>query len=276
MHLAPAVVKVFIIIFNLLIGIMIFLAFMPLIPGNVNVDIPGQDSWTSSWQGSVMTVQAPLRVYNGGVYDFNQLSLELSVQDPNSGIVVAQDSSQPINIVAGRWTTVPLAFEVDVDLVPADALRAILFTDHEMTFSVGLQVKYVLDLISAQLHFEMNNSIGPLLSNFTFDPSTARMQTVPGGVDLVIPFHFSSSPLLQGQSVSVHGQMSNATATLSDLDTTVMVQQQTNTELRFRLSNQVALHLASSSDTLYFDITPSFHAAQFTEHYQYDWNPPGP
>ena len=273
MRIALASVKAFIFVFNLAIMLMLALAFVPLaMPGTLSVDMPSQGDWQVQFIGDHMSVYVPLRIYNGGYFDFNDFRMAVTMTD-GEGSVLMSSQSPSTNVVCGSWTSVPVSLDLDLSSLPQETLREMVFTNDSFGLDLGLHTQYLFRLMTMDMTVGQNASLGPMISNVYIDVPSAHIQTEGGRSYLVVPFSFAASGFLVGQDLSVTSTLDNSTAELSQAQTMVVMEPQTTGELAFPLDATTMAHLATSSDDLTISVTLDFHGAQLTSERSQHWDP---
>jgi len=276
MRALPAAVKISLIIVNLMVMLILVLAAVSVaMPGNVGFDMPQESDWNVGFSGNLLVIDVPLRVYNGGSFDFTDFKVGIAIDDGQGGHLV-QQVTDPQNIKAGGWTDAPIHLTIDLDTVPQQTLNLIVFSNDTLGLHLSASAGYLFSLAKGNIQIGQNVSFGPMVSGMYADFNNSRLVPNGGQVDLVVPFWFSNQAFMDGQVLTVSGTLSNATSTLSHLQQAFTLPLQGGNSLVFHLSNEAALHLATQPDHLTSDLNFDFHGAQLNQVVSFDWVPPTP
>ncbi|MDD1773766.1 MAG: hypothetical protein LUQ14_03985 [Methanomassiliicoccales archaeon] len=268
-------VKLGIVAVNLIIAAIILLAVVPLATGGLDVDIPqtGESSWTL--EGDVLQLNAPISVYNGGFYDLEDFSLGLHVEDEN-GDQVMDDRTDPVDLKAGRTTDVDLGLNLDIGDVPLERKRQLVFEGASFDISVTVQTYYIMSLMKLEMTISDEMQWSPLISDYGIDQSGIRYQYSGSQIEMIVPYHISTSDLVNGHVIGVSSELRNSTSVLGTGSEYVTLTQFTNGEFHFILTQDSTNWLATHSETLNVTLDLTFMGATASETFQYYWNTPGP
>lgn len=276
MRALPAGVKISLIIVNMLVMIVLVLAVVSVaIPGNINLDLPQESDWNIEFQGNLLLVEVPLRIYNGGSFDFTDFQVGLDIEDGQGGHLVEQ-VTPPQDIKAGGWTDAPIHFEIDISTIPNQTLEKIVFTNDTMGLQVSAGAGYLFSLVKGNVQLNQNITLGPMITDLYADVNSSHLVPDTGHVDLIIPFAFHNQDFLDGQDLQVSGALRNGTTVLGSALQTVRMPLSSPSGLTFHLTDQAALYLATHSGQLTADMTFNFHGAILRQTYHFYWVPPTP
>ena len=95
---------------NIVILVIIVLSVLPLAMGGLEINIPEDEGsqWTAD---DVISFSQPVRIYNGGYYDIEDFVVYFHLED-SQGNVISDYRNMPVDINAGRRTTVNIAMEI--------------------------------------------------------------------------------------------------------------------------------------------------------------------
>ena len=275
MRLAPGIVKLGIMAVSALIPILLLASIYPLfVPGNIQVDIPETEEWGMEMLGTSMTLDIPLRIYNGASSPITDFSVHLVMND-SRGAVVAEDATYPLDIETGRWTDVPVHLDIDLSSFPTETLEAMAFSNETLGMSVGVAASYFYKLVKANVDVGSDMQIGPLISDIEIDLEHASMVHSGLGADLHVPFSFSAQGLLEGQQFTLECVLSNTSALLDQSSQSIQVSSSTAGEILFHLEQSEAQHLLLHEDDLTVAATFTVLDASLQQSYAFHWTPPG-
>ncbi|MDD1767344.1 MAG: hypothetical protein LUQ27_02085 [Methanomassiliicoccales archaeon] len=268
-------VRLLIIAVNLIVAAIIILAVIPLAVGGLDIDIPetGESGWTL--EGDVLHLNAPISVYNGGFYDFEDFSLGLHVEDEN-GDEVLDERTDPVDLKAGRSTDVDLGLSLDIGDVPIEAKRQLVFEGASFEISVNIETYYMMSLMKLGITITDEMQWSPLISDYGIDQSGIYYQYSGSQIEMIVPYYISASELVDGYVIQVTSELSNSTSVLATGSEYVTLTQSTVGEFSFILTEEATLWLATHSETLTVTIELTMMGATASESFQYYWNSPGP
>ncbi len=268
-------VRLLIVAVNLIIAAIIILAVIPLAAGGLDVDIPetGESSWTLD--GDILHLNAPISVYNGGFYDFEDFSIGLHIEDEN-GDQVMDDRTDPADLKAGKSTDVDLELSLDIGDVSDDIKRQLVFEGALFEISIDVETYYMMGLM--KLGMTMNDEMqwNPLINEYGIDEYGIHHQQSGSQIEVVVPYYISSSEFLNGRVVQVSSQLRNSTSVLGTGSEYVTLMQFTEDEFSFILTEESSLWLATHSGTLTVDMQLTMMGAEASESFQFYWNAIGP
>jgi len=268
-------VRLLIIAVNLIVAAIIILAVIPLAVGGLDIDIPetGESGWTL--EGDVLHLNAPISVYNGGFYDFEDFSLGLHVEDEN-GDEVLDERTDPVDLKAGRSTDVDLGLSLDIGDVPIEAKRQLVFEGASFEISVNIETYYMMSLMKLGITITDEMQWSPLINDYGIGQSGIYYQYSGSQIEMIVPYYISASELVDGYVIQVTSELSNSTSVLATGSEYVTLTQSTVGEFSFILTEEATLWLATHSETLTVTIELIMMGATASESFQYYWNSPGP
>lgn len=260
--------RVSIILVNLIIVIIILMSVLPMVSGGLQIDFP-EDMEEPSIEGNVVRFSIPIDVYNGGYFDIS--GFQMSFRISNDGILIAQDTSDPTDIVTGRTTRVNVVMEMDLDDIPTTELSKLVFEQSTLDLTVGVEAAYTLGLVRASVHIDQSMDWSPLISDLAVD--TSSISVVPNGTsyDLVVPYSFRASDMISGDTVGLAATLRNSTAQLSSASQTIALQDYNSGQIRFTIDQQAALWLMAHPEDLTIGADLSYMGTDFHQDYTYHW-----
>lgn len=274
MRIAPVLVKAGIIAISILVPILLLTSIYPLfVPGNIQVDIPESEDWNIELVGSTMVVDIPIRIYNGAPSPITDFRVHLVMNDSH-GVVVAEDSTDPLEIGVGRWTDVPVHLDVDLGGIPEETLDAIAFSNETLGMSVGVGASYFNKLIKATVDVGSDMALGPMVSDIELQLDQASIVQHGQEAYLHVPFSFSAQQLLEGHDLALECSLSNSTTLLGASSQSIEIHSSTAGEAVFHLEEGAAQHLLNDEDELVLDAGLEVLGAHLDQSYQSHWYPP--
>ncbi|MBI0584228.1 MAG: hypothetical protein ISF22_08390 [Methanomassiliicoccus sp.] len=243
-------VRLAIVAVNLAIVAIIVLSVLPLVNGQLTVDIP-EDVGEPVMEGDIMTMSVPVEIYNGGYFDIKDLQLHLRVSE--GGRLLMEDFSEPVDVMAGKVNKLDLSLELDINDVPEEVFRTLAFNSTTLDLEVGIDAGYSLGLVKASVSTFQEMEWEPLVSDLAL--STTGIQAVDNGtnVDILVPLFFQTSEFARGKTVDIGAQLSNSTAVITTTSERVSignVQGPVLVELRFVMTQEAFLSLQANQEPL--------------------------
>jgi len=258
---------------NIVILVIIVLSVLPLAMGGLEIDIPEDEGsqWTAD---DVISFSQPVRIYNGGYYDIEDFVVYFHLED-SQGNVISDYRNMPVDINAGRRTTVNIAMEIDPEDIGEEEMRNLVFNGTTFEMLVELEAKYMMRLMEIHVNHTEEMEWEPLIRDYGINLWGVYAQYNGSQMELVAPFFVDASEILNGQTVNVECILSNGTSVLGTDTEIVTLQQFTEGDMSFLLSEEATDWLSSHSDELTFTILIEFDGVEAQQVTQYYWTPPG-
>jgi hypothetical protein len=256
---------------DLIIVAIIVLSVLPLATGDLNVNIPDNQENEPTMDGDRITMALPIDVTNNGYFSIDDLTLMLQVS--NGDLVLTDQRSEPVDIPTGGTTRVNLALTLDLNSIPDEALKDMVFNQTELMMKVGVEAGYSLSLVKASVNVQESMEWDPLISNYFLD--TNNVHTVANGsnVNVIVPYSFSASDFVQGRTLTVNSQLVNSTEVMGTAANTVVIEQNNAGEITFVLSQEAAAWYMAHPEELTLKVDLDFEGA--TMHQEATVNPGG-
>lgn len=258
---------------SLLIAAIILLSIIPLAIGGLDVQTPEDKEGTWSIEGDVLTLTTPVEIYNGGFYNIEDFTISYKFLNENGDIVI-QGRSEPVDIIAGRTTTLNVSFVIDFNTIDPSELKKIVFESGSYDFVVNIETFYMMKLLKLGIGFNETMEWEPMVSDFGIDVNAVYYEINDSSFTVNLPYYIYISDMLVGKQMMVHCTISNSTSVLGSTEKTITLTQPFNDILELTLENDAANWLRNNSESLTIVFTLEFKGASASENYEYLWVPP--
>ena len=252
-------VRLSIVAVYLVIAAIIVMSFMPLANGKLEVSIPDEGTGEPTVDGNRVIMTVPVDITNGGYFDIQGLTVKFKIADGTT--VLTEQSSVPVDIIAGHTDRVNLSIVVDLDDLEEEALRGLVFNATVLDLEVGVEAGYSLGLVKASISSEQEMEWEPMVSNADIDVDNIQWVDNGTNVDLLVPYHFDASDFIRGKALGFQAQISNSTTILGTASESVTIGDSNDGQLRFVIPQETFLSLQSDSQTLVLSVDLSLMGA---------------
>lgn len=241
-------VRLSIVAVYLVIAAIIVMSIMPLATGKLAVSIPDEGAGEPAVDGNRVIMTVPVDITNGGYFDIQGLTVKFKIADGDT--VITEQSSVPVDIIAGQKDRVNLSIVVDLDDLNDEDLRSLVFNATVLDLEVGVEAGYSLGLVKASINTEQEMEWEPMVSNADVDVNNIQWVSNGTNVDVLVPYHFEASDFIRGKTMNIQAQIANSTAVLGTASETVTIGDSNDGQLRFVIPQESFLWLQSHPQTL--------------------------
>jgi len=253
--------------------VIILLAILPLVYGGIEIEIPEGENSSFSVDENRISFRQPVRIYNGGFYDIEDFVIHFYLEDEN-GNVISDCTNMPVDINAGRRTTVLISLDIDLDEIEEETLRNMVFNGTLLEMLVELRTRYMLQLMELEVNYTDEMEWEPLIRDYGIEQWGIYTQYNGSQMVIIAPFFVDASEMLDNQMLTLNCTLSNSTALLGLDEETITLHQYTQGEFRFTLDEQATSWLANHSEELTFTISLEVAGVDASATFYYYWNPP--
>lgn len=250
----------------------IALAIFPLVYGGIEIDVQEGEDSNFSVSGNKISFRQPVRVYNGGFYDIEDFVFHFYLEDED-GNVISDYTNMPVDIDAGKYTTVMISLDIDLDEIEEETLRNMVFNGTVLEMLVELRTKYMLQLMELEVNYTDEMEWEPLIRDYGIEEWGIYTQYNGSQMEIVAPFFVDASEMLDDEIITLDCTLSNSTAILGADSETITLHQYTQGEFRFRLDENATSWLANHSEELTFTMTLEVAGVDASAIFYYYWNP---
>lgn len=261
---------------SLFITAVILLSVMPMASGDLKVNVPERDDSEGlehTYEDGVITVSIPLDIYNGGYFAIENLRIHLEVRE--GGVLISETSSPPTDVVPGKESRIVLAMSVDLDDFSDDDKRRIVFEGAGLDMEVLVEAGYALGLASASIRTTQGMEWDPLISDVSVRSGETRFrpnETNSEEIEVLVPYSFRVSDVIQGEIIDIHAVLGNASAELAHIDRSIELVEYNNGDLSFVIPEDAARELeANPGQELRLDVYITFAGATMHGDYPVYW-----
>ena len=254
---------------DLIIAAIIVLSILPLATGDLSVSIPDNQDNEPTMEGDRITMSLPIDVSNYGYFSIDDLTLMLRVS--NGDLVITDQRSQPVDIPSGGTTRVNLALTMDLGSISDEALKDMVFNRTVLMMSLGVEAGYSLSLVKASVNVQESMEWDPLISDFNLD--VYNVQTIANGsnYNVLVPYSFSASELINGRTLNIHSQLVNSTGVMGTTDNTVVMEQHNAGQITFVISQEAAMWYMGHPEDLRLLVDLDFEGATMHQEAVIHW-----
>lgn len=254
---------------DLIIVAIIVLSILPLATGDLSVSIPDNQDNEPTMEGDRITMSLPIDVSNYGYFSIDDLTLMLRVS--NGDLVITDQRSQPVDIPSGGTTRVNLALTMDLGSISDEALKDMVFNRTVLMMSLGVEAGYSLSLVKASVNVQESMEWDPLISDFNLD--VYNVQTIANGsnYNVLVPYSFSASELINGRTLNIHSQLVNSTGVMGTTDNTVVMEQHNAGQITFVISQEAAMWYMGHPEDLRLLVDLDFEGATMHQEAVIHW-----
>jgi hypothetical protein len=252
--------------------LILILATLPAIPGNVQIKLPGAGGWTTTESGGVINITGNVSIYNGGFFPLDNFYFDIMLYDTDF-VPIAEFLSPSISLPPGTWSVLPVSFNFQDSAAVSTELQTLFFSTATFTGMVVFNANYIFQF-NIQAVVIGDVSMGPLIHDWQFHANETQVRVLDKDYLLDIPYDVDASFFLMGSPLWYNGTVSNETQVLGDFSTTADLGGFTNGNLSVVLSEESYRHLHESSDTLYFNGTMAFGPYRWLQNFTVPWTPP--
>ncbi len=241
-------VRLSIVAVHLVIAAIIVMSLLPLATGMLEVSFPDEGTGEPTVDGNRVILTVPVDITNGGYFDIQGLTVKFKIADGTT--VLTEQSSVPVDVLAGQKGRLDLSIVVDLDDLDDADLRSLVFNATVLDLEVGVEAGYSLGLVKASISADQEMTWEPMVSRADIDVTNIQWVSNGTNVDLLIPYHFEASEIIHGKSMSVQARIANSTAVLGTASESMTIGGSNDGELRFVIPQETFLWLQAHPETL--------------------------
>jgi hypothetical protein len=248
MHWGPLGVRLSIVAVYLVIAAIIIMSILPLATGKLQVSIPEEGGSEPTINGRIVSMTVPVDITNDGYFNIEDLTVRFTVSD--GGRVLMEQSSVPVDVVAGRTSHLDLTIAVDLDDIDEQDLKGLVFNATVLDLDVSVNAGYSLGLVRASIGTQQEMEWEPMVSGLSISGQNLQWENNGTNVDVLVPYYFEASGMALGKTVDLDASLSNSTAVLGTASRSLIVDQVNQGTLRFVVSQEAFLWLLSHPQAL--------------------------
>lgn len=257
---------------SIVIVVIILMSIVPLAMGGLDIEIPeGQTSWTV--QENVISLNQPVRIYNGGFYDFEDFTVHFYLEDED-GNVITDYQNPPADINTGETTTLNINLRIDLDDIGEEGMRNLVFNGTSFDMLVELKTGYMMKLVWANVNASQEMDWEPLINDYGINEWGIHYNMVGDRMEMVVPYFIQASDMLNGLDVGIECTLSNATSVMGTAVDQITMHGYTEGTLEFLLSEEASQWLLHNEDELTLSFQIGFEGVAEEHVYNYHWYPP--
>ncbi|MDW5562528.1 MAG: hypothetical protein SA339_04805 [Methanomassiliicoccus sp.] len=224
------------------------MSILPLATGKLQVSVPEGEGGGPVAEGNKVTLTVPVDITNDGYFNIEDLTVRFRVAD--RGVVLTEQSSVPVDVIAGRTNHLNLTITLDMDTISEERLKDLVFNSTTLDLNVGVEAGYSLGLVKASISTNQQMEWHPMVSNVSIDTSNIQWHNNGTSMDLLVPYSFDASEFAQGKAVGMQATLMNSTAVLGTASQELTVGPHNSGQFRFVVSQQAFQWLQSHPEAL--------------------------
>jgi hypothetical protein len=257
---------------TIVIIVIIIMSIVPLAMGGMDVDIPeGEGSWTA--HDNVISMSQPIRIYNGGFYDFEDFTVHFYLED-SLGNVITDYRNNPVDIEAGERTTVNINLLIDLDDMGEEGMKNLVFNGTTFNMMVEMNTGYMMKLIWLNVNVTEEMEWEALINDYGINEWGIQYYMIGSQMQIEVPYFIETSEMLDGQEAGVDCVLRNATSVMGNASDQVTFHGYTEGTLSFLLSEEASQRLLHNEEELIFDFQIEVEEVTGNQEYEYHWYPP--
>jgi hypothetical protein len=256
--------------FKILVAVIVVLSILPLVSGdiNINIDTNGDNDW--QFTGDTLRLNSPLTVTNNGVFAINDLTVGITFLD-QQGHVLSQSDSGKMDVPAGGDTDLDITLSLDLGDMDQQDRANLIFNGTETKFILDVDAKYTLDLVKINIEGVDEMSWEPLIRDINIRTENAYLKQDGGEFFMVIPYSFNAQDMVFNQMVLVTTQFRDAHGFVGNVTNTVMLGPGMWEEPSVPISNETYDRLTSDPEELSASVTFTFLDCSTTVDETWGW-----
>nr|AAZ32475.1 hypothetical protein [uncultured euryarchaeote Alv-FOS1] len=261
--------RLFAIITQISIFLMIFIAIYPVAAKDINVENIGNETW--SFDGRYVNIEVPVTIKNHGVYDINDLSTSINVK--NASATFISDSENLGNIASGTTRTVIVKIPVDLqhiyEMESPYFYHFYHYDNFNMTFTLSL--KYLMDTVTMNTYYADDIQWQPLIKEFKVG-APQKISTENGMVIVNMPYTIETASYLWGTAKFDGGV--NCEAFSGTFTASFPLGKKYSGEMKMEFNASHIDTLLTKSQPMFINGTVEFAGLKIPLHTTYYWGAP--
>jgi hypothetical protein len=257
---------------NIVIIAILVMSVVPLATDGIDVEIPeGHGDWTVT--DSVIAFNQPVRIYNGGYYDFEDFSVHFYLEDDH-GNVITDYASQPVDIVTGKRTTVNINMVIDLDDIGEDGMRNLVFNGTTFDMLAEIQTSYMMKLLTMSANLSEQMEWDPMIHDYGIRDWDIHYSLVGTRIQLDVPYYIDASDMLNDIDVGIDCRLRNYTSTIAETTDLVTLYGHTEGTLQFLISEEASQWMLHNDEELIFVLQIEVEGVTADHVCHYQWYAP--
>jgi hypothetical protein len=241
-------VRLSIITVYVVIAAIIVMSILPLATGKLQVSIPEDGGSEPIVNGNKVTMSIPVDITNDGYFNIEDLTIWFRVADGSN--VLAEQSSVPVDVIAGRTNHLNLSIVLDLDTIAEEDLKDLVFNATTLDMRVGVEAGYSMGLVKASIQTQQEMEWEPMVSEVDIDTDNIQWESNGTNVDVLVPYYFEASEFAQGRDVGIQAHLANSSAVLGTASESFAIEQVNEGQLRFVVPRETFLWLQAHPEAL--------------------------
>jgi len=260
--------------FNIGVIIVLILAVLPVLPGNFSVVLPGSDSWVVDVDDNNVTMSSYIRFLNNGVYDIEGLSFSVLLGlGENESLM--DFHSRTMNITTGTWYWMELSFSMALSTLQSKLVSDIVYNGANLWVKVHANGNYVLGLAHIETDYETSFTVGPLITNKSWNTTAFAIHPLSTGGELTLPLRFNASSWLTESPLILSLNLWNGSALYGNSSVILEIKATNEPVILLEVNDTIYETLQSNAQQLTLDMTLDMYGVQSEWVTVYEWSPPG-
>lgn len=258
--------------FKVLVVLIVLLSIMPLLMGDISMELDTGEESNWSLEDGVVSMSTPLAVENNGFFDINDVTVDFVLRDQN-GEVLVRSGSDGTDIPAGGRTELDLDIELDLTDIARDDLANMVFNGSQLQFEVGISAKYSWDLVRGSVTASSDMEWEPMVQYMDLMMEQAMPVYDGTGYYMFIPYSFMISDMISGQPLLVRVTFEDALGNVGEYETVVQTNQFQYETAMVPISMETYDRLVSNPEHIAASLTLGLLDVSKTINESWGWTP---
>lgn len=181
---------------NIAIATLVITSIWPFATGEFSVDLPQAEDIVWSYAGGLLTLSAPVTVYNGGFYNIDDVTIHSLVTN-STKFELINETEQWGGIPAGAVFGETVNFSIDFEKLLASGAYWMVFNSDFFEIEITISCRYTLGLIGFSAEYKLPYNWDGLIIKMGFLRGELNSPS-PGVYHIEQPYYIWTNNILAG------------------------------------------------------------------------------
>jgi len=250
--------RIVISIVNIAIAVLVITSVWPFVTGGFSVDLPQLDDIDWGYAGGLVTMSAPVTVYNGGFYSIDDVVIRATVTN-STGFELINVTENWGRIPAGSVFGENVDFSIDLQRLVSSGAYWIIFNSDFFEIEMTISCRYTLGLIGFSAEYNLPYSWDGLIIDMGFERGEL-ISPSPGTYQISQPYYIWTNSILSGYGGDFTVELRNASSGALTASGTehILLGQNYSDSLILTIEETEYLYLLTNNETFVATITIEF------------------
>jgi len=261
--------RIFIVLFNIAVAALVLTSIWPFAMGQFQIDLPDDDDVEWFYEDGIVTMVAPIRITNGGLYAVRDVNVTVTVTN-SSDFVIVNSTEYWGTIKAGSDISRSITLSIDVNQLIESEAYWMIFNPDYLDVEIFLKCKYTLKLVKFRATYQITMPWDGLIRDMGF--GSPQIVNASGNYSLRVPFYVWTNELLSGRgSFSATAYNDTSVTSISSSSANINLGENYSGVLEFQVAPEVAFDLLFRNQTLTTEIVITFRDMSVETVRTVDW-----